>query len=252
MIKLLLALFLIGSANADEYWDVKVFDVPQAQVQPAIDLINGLDQTGVSISVMAWSPDDNIFRLGVGGANLSTFKTALRNAVQSQYGKLPEFDVVRSDPDEMDPKTRVCTAADVATYNPKIPAYFGSDLRGLGDNPYQNWLEPGNSYCQTRTGLNCDGTEASEAAVNSALTTWGNMNQCNRWRIRLHAEGTVYPHESLEKVHVYFANVPRHREDALRACLVPSEFIFLGTNRDAACERLNQIAPNFCARFTGF
>lgn len=256
MIKLLTTLLclFVSTAFADEYWEVQVRNINQAQADAAQTSIQGLDQTGVTIMLQAWSPDDNVFRLGVGGTDLSSFKTALRNAVQSEYGKLPEFDVVRETPNEMSPKARVCSGSDVAAgYNRTINAYFGADMRDVPDAAYTNWINPGDDYCRVRLGTNCDGTDATTLQINAAASIWSNMNQCNRWRIRLHHEGTVYPHESIAKVEVQFSDrVPWTRRADLQACLVADEFEYLGSTYSEACARLNARTPGLCDRFTGF
>lgn len=252
--KLLFIIFLFPSlCLAGDYWEVRVRNVDFATFLPLSFSIPAAMPAGVAnVFITTHDAATNTMIFGVAGDDLSSFKSALRSELFSAFGELPSFDVVREDPDEMGIKARVCNVSEAETYNPKFPAYFGSDLRGLGDSPYQNWLEPGNSYCHTRTGLNCDGSAASDAAVDSSLTTWGNMNQCNRWRIRLHHEGEKWDHDTLAKIHIYFANVPQHRGAALRACLTPSEFEFLGQTRADACQKLNNRQAGLCGRFTGF
>lgn len=216
---------------ADQYCDIKVFNVPQAQVDNAVNLINGVDQTGVSISVVTWKPETEVLGIGVGGPNLDAWKTALKAAILAEYGRLPDFEVTREDPDEMDPITRVCTAGDIAQgYNNYVQAFFASDLRLYPAGAYTNWIEAGDRWFRVRTGLNADGTTPTAQEIEDAQTQFAGFPLAYRWRIRLHHEcKEKWEHDTIEKLWVYFTNkIPQHRAEDVRAILEPNEFEYAG------------------------
>jgi len=127
--------------------------------------------------------------------------------------------------------------------------FFGADYRGYSQQTWEHWADPGNEFCKVLIGSNCDGSTAHGVA--EAISTWQNMSQCNRWRVRL------FHHAMIKKVHItqpriwafYHTGIPASKKTAIKDCLKPSEFEYLGDTYSDACSTLNDHSAGLCDKF---
>lgn len=94
----------------DQYAEFRVGNVNAAVVNTVISELQQI--AGYSALNVFYSPSDKILRIGVGGEDLTTWRTNLLAAIQARFGKVPDLDRFATGPSDMDPKVRVVTGRD--------------------------------------------------------------------------------------------------------------------------------------------
>lgn len=78
---------------ADKYHVFEMDGVSQAQSAQLTEDLGTVDVSGVTISGLSWSPDDNVFKMDLGGPDLTAPLAAIRAQIQTTLGKSPEVDL---------------------------------------------------------------------------------------------------------------------------------------------------------------
>lgn len=136
--------------------------------------------------------------------------------------------------------------------NDYASGYFGANFNAESDSAYENWIDPGDKFFRVRGGLNADGSPATQQEIDSAVNTWENtLNQCQRWRIRLHHEAlSRWVHETNSKVFMYYhSGIPKSKKDQIKLCLDQNTFEYLGQKASDVKTKLEDRQPGLTAKF---
>ena len=95
---------------SDSYQEIEITGLNSAQAKGVMDVVSAI--AGFDVLVQTHSPATNILRIGVGGADLTSFLSDFRSQILSRLGRLPDVDVSRANTNAMSPGVRCKTGKD--------------------------------------------------------------------------------------------------------------------------------------------